>query len=628
MSRFERLKRRKIVQWTLAYLAGGWLLAEVVEHLAQTWGFPSILVQVLHVLLVFGFFVTLILVWYHGERGQQRVSGPELLLLAATFLVAGIAVTTVRRGSVAQEPAARLQESPLSGSPQTPASPRSVAVLPLENLSSDPGYAYFAEAMSSEISTALGRVPKLVVKSYESARRFEAADMTPRDFAAELGVAHLLEGGVQREDDRLRITVRLVDARTGEQVWSETYDREGVLEAIDIQMDIARRVAEQLATELSAQEENRILAGSTDDPVAYDAFLRARQYDRTVPEELDLAIEQLRRALGRDSTYAVAWASLGGSYEWKMWMTGEPRWRDSTLLAFRRAAAHARDTPLEHNLRAMVALLEGRRDEAASLMLEDAIANPGSSLATRDLGATYNLTGAYDEAVRWIGRYLQFDPLDHAMWASLGEIYSKLGLDPHAESAFRRAKEIVDSANRMRWYPYAAHFQHAIRTGDLTAARLQADSLRARRGAADPLAEGFLAISEGDFERAREVLSSRSEGAVRLLPRLAFVQLGLGDTVAARNTLEAARDRPTLLGGGDRGFPALAAAAVMGDPEEAAPALVEYTKQGGRDARWIRRDPLFDRVREEPAFEAALADLEEILARQRRQVERRLAEDK
>jgi TolB-like protein len=503
-----------------------------------------------------------------------------------------------------------------------------VAVLPLENLSSDPGYAYFAEAMSSEISTALARVPVLAVKSYESARRFEAADMTPRDFAAELGVAHLLEGGVQREEDRLRITVRLVDARTGEQVWSETYDREGVLEAIDIQMDIARRVAEELATELSAQEEDRIVAGSTDDPVAYDAFLQAGQYDPTVPEELDLAIDRLRRALGRDSTYAAAWASLGGRYEWKMRMTGEARWRDSTLLAFRRAAAHARDTPLENNLRAVVALLEGRGDEAASLMLEDAIANPGSSLATRDLGGTYVFMGAYDEGIRWIGRYLEFDPLDHVMWASLGELYSKLGLDPHAESAFRRAKEVGGSANRISWYPYAVHFQHAIRVGDLAGARELADSVRARRGAADPLAEGFLAISEGDFERAREALSSRSEDEVRLLPHLAFVQLGLGDSVAARNTLEAARDRPALLGGGDRGFPALAAAAVMGDPEEAAAALAEYTKQGGRDARWIRRDPLFDRVRDDPAFEAAFADLEEILARQRRQVERQLAEDK
>ncbi len=637
MSWYEALKRRKMVQWALAYLAGAWVFVEAMDHLADVWGLPDVVIQGLHVVVAAGFVVTLVLAWYHGEQGRQRVSGPELLMLAGIFVVGGAALSALGRDTGSEPAEARLPEAAADrGLPGAAASvsPRSVAVLPLENHSSGGQYAYFADAMSAEISTALAAVPALDAKSYASARRFEDFGMTPDEFAAELGVAHLLEGSVQREADRIRITVRLVDARTGEETWTEVYEKKGVIEAIDAQIDIARQVADQLAAEFSEREFERIEAGTTDDPVAYDLYLQARGYDRTSPEELELSLEVLRQALRRDSTYAIAWAHLGGSFDWKLRTTGAPRWRDSTLRAVRRAAAHAVGTPLENNLRATVALLEGRREEAVSLMREEAMANPASVVASRDLASTYYATGELDQAIRWTRRARDLDPLDHIIWALLGDMYSKLSLDEPAVRAFERAAAVRDPSAQYGWLPFAWHFEHALRMGNIDMARPLADSVRVRRNVADEdgvsgpasFMEGLLAIHDGDFGRARDVLSA-AQNDPRVLPYLAHVQKQLGDSVAARRTIEVARERTSQAFLPEDAFPKLATAAVAEEPKDVASALAEYIDGGGRDARGIRRNPVFDRVRDHPSVDAELSRLEEILKRQRRQVERMLAED-
>ena len=634
MPSFEELKRRKIVQWALAYLAGAWLFVEVTDHLADVWGLPEVLIQGLHVAVAVGFVVTLVLAWYHGEKGRQRVSGPELLILAGVLFVGGVAFTALGRDTGSEAAEARLPESAAdTDSLATAVSPRSIAVLPLENHSPGDQYAYFADAMSAEISTALAAVPALDVKSYASARRFEDFGMTPGEFAAELGVAHLLEGSVQREEERIRITVRLVDARTGDETWTEVYEEEGVIEAIDAQIDIARQVADELAAEFSEREFERIESGTTEDPVAYDLYLQATGYDRTSPEELNLQIEVLQEALRRDSTYAIAWAHLGGAFDWKGRTTGSPRWRDSTLRAFRRAAAHAVGTPLENNLRATVALLEGRREEAVSLMREEAMSNPASVVTTRDLASTYYAIGEFDQGVRWMRRLRDLDPLDPLAWALLGDMYSKLGLDERAARALERAAAVSDPSAPYGWLPLVWRFEHLLRIGNVDMARPLVDSIRLRRDEADRDGEGGgssfihgrLAVHAGNLERARDALSGVQDDP-RALPYLAHAQKQLGDSAAAHGTLEKARERTHEALLPADAFPKLLTTAVADEPEEVASALAEYIDNGGRDARGIRRNPVFDRVRDHPVFEAELARLEGILARQRRQVERMMAD--
>ena len=146
-SLLQRLKERKLVQSGLAYLAGAWVLYEVTSTVGGAWNLPNALLQGLFVVLAIGFFVTLILAWYHGEKGRQRVSGPELLMVAALLVVAGVALSILpgREEQTGQTDTASIAavEDPRP----------SIAVLPLDNISPNPEDAYFADGMHEELTS-------------------------------------------------------------------------------------------------------------------------------------------------------------------------------------------------------------------------------------------------------------------------------------------------------------------------------------------------------------------------------------------------------------------------------------------------------------------------------------------
>jgi hypothetical protein len=157
-SLLERLKQRKLVQWALAYLGGAWVLLQVLHLLGETFAWPRFVPQAAAVLLAVGFLAALVLAWYHGEKGAQRVSGPELLLLAALLVLAGVGVAWVGRDTGPDAATA----APLP-SPPTVAEHRSVAVLPFANLSADPDNEYFSDGITDEILTTLVNVGDLRV---------------------------------------------------------------------------------------------------------------------------------------------------------------------------------------------------------------------------------------------------------------------------------------------------------------------------------------------------------------------------------------------------------------------------------------------------------------------------------
>ncbi len=149
---FQSLTQRKIGQWALAYVAGAWLILEVLGFVAENFGWPAGIVRGATVFLGIGFFVTLVLAWYHGEKGQQRATGFELLIIAGLLLAAGAAVAYVSQGSAPEEFE--------TGVPPTLAiDPRSIAVLPFVNRSGDPDNEYFSDGLSEELLNSLAGVP-------------------------------------------------------------------------------------------------------------------------------------------------------------------------------------------------------------------------------------------------------------------------------------------------------------------------------------------------------------------------------------------------------------------------------------------------------------------------------------
>src|SRR6266545_959540 len=154
---------------------------------------------------------------------------------------------------------------------------RSIAVLPFENLSSDKENAYFAEGIQDEILTRLSKIADLTVISRTSTQHYKSTPENLRDIAKQLGVAHILEGSVQKSADAVRVNVQLIKAANDSHLWSDTFDRK-LTDVFSVESEVAKTIADQLRAKLTGQEEQVIAAKPTDNPEAYDAYLRGLAY--------------------------------------------------------------------------------------------------------------------------------------------------------------------------------------------------------------------------------------------------------------------------------------------------------------------------------------------------------------
>jgi len=190
---------------------------------------------------------------------------------------------------------------------------KSVAVLPFENLSNDPNNAYFADGIQEEILTRLASIADLKVISRTSTQRYQSKPRNLSQIAKQLGVANILEGSVQKVADQVRVNVQLVNAESDSHLWAETYDRK-LTDILGVESEIAKRIAESLRAKLSGREERALSAKPTDNPKAYDAYLRGLAYTLkpggVVPAKYLGAQKYLRDAVRLDPKFAIAWALL------------------------------------------------------------------------------------------------------------------------------------------------------------------------------------------------------------------------------------------------------------------------------------------------------------------------------
>jgi len=307
----QRLRQRKLFQWVLAYLAGAWLVFQAIEVLADPWSIPTALQRGLHILLVVGFLLVLVVAWYHGESGQQRVSGPELLMIAALLGIAGLLVAVLRPGEKLElePPEPTPVAASASGHP-------SVAALPFVNLSGLQGDVYFTDGIHEQILTQLSKAGGLSVRGRTSAMEYRDSPKNLREIGRELNARYLLEGSVFREGETVRITVQLIDAQQDEHLWAERYDRDLSVESLlDVQSDIAQRVAHALQAELTPAERARIEARPTYNLQAYNLYLLGQyHWNKFAQEDIEKAIEYFEQAIAADPNYALAHAGLADAY--------------------------------------------------------------------------------------------------------------------------------------------------------------------------------------------------------------------------------------------------------------------------------------------------------------------------
>jgi TolB-like protein/tetratricopeptide (TPR) repeat protein len=186
----------------------------------------------------------------------------------------------------------------------------SVAVLPLDNLSGDPEQEYFVTGMHEALIADLARISGLKVISRTSTLQYANSGTPAADIGAELGVAHLLHGSVQRVADRVRINVQLIDAAADSNIWTESYERD-VVDVLKLQSDIARAVASQVRVQITPFEETSFLASESVDPVAYELYLKGRfHWYRFNEADLKLALEYFQESIERDPTYPLAYVGF------------------------------------------------------------------------------------------------------------------------------------------------------------------------------------------------------------------------------------------------------------------------------------------------------------------------------
>jgi len=360
------------------------------------------------------------------RRTLLRWAAMTAVLLALAAIVAGIAMFSryrVRSTLTAPE--------------------KSIAVLPFGNLSRDPDNAYFADGIQDEILTRLSKIADLKVISRTSTQHYKSAPENLPEIARQLGVAHILEGSVQKSGDAVRVNVQLIKAANDSHLWADTYDRR-LTDLFSVESEVAKAIADQLRVHLTGQEEQVIAAKPTDNPEAYDFYLRGLAYTlktAATPANAIAAQNYLREAVRLDPKFALSWA----------------------LLSYVDARGY-----LTATLQPTVALREEARQAAeTALTLQP---NLGEAVLAKGY-YHYACLKDYDTAVRYFEQARQLLPNSSQIPESLAYVARRRGQWDRSESYFNEA-ERFDPRNvnlltqHALSYTLLRHFPEALRKLD------------------------------------------------------------------------------------------------------------------------------------------------------------------
>src|SRR6476660_9840025 len=297
---------------------------------------------------------------------------------------------------------------------ELPVPEKSIAVLPFDNRSRDPDNAYFADGIQDEILTRLSKIADLKVISRTSTQRYKSAPENLHEIGRQLGVAHILEGSVQRSGDAVRVTVQLINAANDSHLWADTFDRK-LTDIFSVESEVAKAIADQLRAKLTGREEQEIAAKPTDNPEAYDAYLRGLAYTlKTVdtPANSFAAQKYLKEAVRLDPKFALAWAQLS--------IVDSRNYRTQSLqptVALRKEARQAAETAL-----------------TLQPNLGEAVLAKGSYY--------YFCLKDYDTAVRYFEQARQLLPNSNRIPESLAYVARRRGQWDRSESYFNEAEKL------------------------------------------------------------------------------------------------------------------------------------------------------------------------------------------
>ena len=449
---WDRLRRRKVVQWGLGYAAVAWAALQGVEYLGGTFDWPREIQRWATVALILALPIIATLAWYHGDKGEQRVSRAEFAVLAVLLLLGGGALWWFAKREAPADVATTATAgrppvaAPSAGVSAAAAAGPSIAVLPFENRSRVEDDAFFVDGIHDDILTQLSKVSALKVISRTSVEKFRDTTLSTREIAGQLGVTSLLEGGVQRAGDRVRINVQLIDAASDAHLWAESYDRELTAANIfSIQSEVAAAIAGALKATLTAGEKARVDAVPTQNLEAWENYQLGRQRlaKRTVTG-LSEAERYFQRAIELDPKFALAYAGLADTLAVSIDYADVAR---SVALDRAQAAADAalKLDPGLADAWASAALVASSRedyDRAEELFRRAIELNPNHAMALKYHGNLLFDLARIDESVRYLERAAELDPLSAIIQIGLGNALAAQERFEDAAGRYRRAIEI------------------------------------------------------------------------------------------------------------------------------------------------------------------------------------------
>lgn len=524
---FNELKRRNVIRVGAAYIVSSWLLIQVAETIFPLFGFGDTPARLVVIVLAIGFVPAMILAWVfqltpeglkrdedvdqtaspaaHMDRKLDRMIMVVLALALGYFSFDKFVLSPEREAEIMEQARLEGAKQALEDSRLDLASKQSIAVLPFMTRSAQEDTVFFADGIHDDLLTRLANIGSLKVISRTSVLQYRDLTRNLREIGRELGAATILEGGIQQVGGNVRINMQLINAETDEHLWAQTFDRALTLENVfAIQSEIAEAIASQLEATLSPREQSRIRQTPTLNFDAHNAYIKGRQvFSRQSFEALRAAQSEFEKAIEIDPHYVEARIGLAHAYA-QLAHTGATSQQvmlDGGQQHIEQAIA---EDPYNSYGQAVYGLYRYAlgRDDAEKTFKHAIDLNP-NSVDALDIYADYLRDERRDqEALPFIQRALELDPLSVTLFHDLGRSEIALGNFETAQQAFTRIAQI-NPGN-----PYAAHGSSmaTFLSGELYKAAYWSDQgqIIDPDDYEQPASSAILYTSLGNFEKAEQ----------------------------------------------------------------------------------------------------------------------------
>jgi len=460
---FAELKRRNVYKVAVAYIVAGWALSQGIAQVFPVFDIPNWIIRLIVLLIILGLPIALVLAWTFEltpqgiKRTETADAMPEtarqkkhtwiyVVVIAGLFSIGLFFLGRYTASPVASREGGRL------GEPSLPH--KSIAVLPFDNLSRDPDNAYFAEGVQDEILTRLAKVADLKVISRTSTQHFKSTPDNLPQIAKQLGVAHILEGSVQKAGDQVRVNVQLINAITDAHLWAETFDRK-LTDIFAVESEIAKTIAETLQARLTGSEKSSMSKTPIVNPEAYELYLKGRFFwNKRTGMDLRKAIDYFNQAVAKDPNYALAYVGLADSYL-ILPNYGAASTRESLppARAALKKALEIDDSLAEaHASSGLLATLELDLHRAIDEFQRAIELKPNYATAHHWLSLGYMTLAQLDSGISEAKRAIELDPLSLIINADCSWVYFNARRFDDAETQARKTLEIDASFFLAHYY--------------------------------------------------------------------------------------------------------------------------------------------------------------------------------